>query len=127
MTAKELRQAAEWFQGDDARGYSASVILKRDACGDVMSNYILATVQEDGEEPVTGWWLKEKYGFENIPGEDDDEYYLDHNYHHYSMLLNGEVGTFYLDCEDGDAWPHDIHSRQQAADLFKCLDIKPKS
>ena len=125
MTAKELREAAErviappYDYGSPTREYTTDAIN--------VADHILANVQEDGEEPVTGWWLKEKYGFENIPGQDDDEYYLDHNYHHYSMLLNGEVGTFYLDCEDGDAWPHDIHSRQQAADLFKCLDIKPKS
>ena len=119
MTAKELRQAAERILTSCSTRFGEGVFS--------LASHILATVQEDGELPVTGWWLKEKYGFENIPGEDDDEYYLDHNYHHYSMLLNGAVGTFYLDCEDGDAWPHDIHSRQQAADLFKCLDIKPKS
>ena len=123
MNLREVRAAANGFftygSTDDLSesAYSAAEYIVK---------YILATIDPEPDAPITADWLREVWGFENIPGEDDDEYYLDHNYMHYSILLTESVGTFYFDCEDGDAWPHDIHCRQQFADLARCLGLKRK-
>lgn len=56
MTAKELRQAAERILTSCSTRFGEGVFS--------LASHILATVQEDGEEPVTEDWLRDKWGFE---------------------------------------------------------------
>ena len=90
-----------------------------------MRNYILATIQPDAEQPVTAEWLREVWGFKYM--EDDNEFYLEHNYNEYSVVMNKDgIATFYLGAVSCDAWPHDIHCRHQFTQLMTALGITPR-
>lgn len=126
----EVRAAAEivryWLSHPDADEPIMEEQEERGHAAQDIADFILSHIPADAELPVTAEWLREEWGFENIPGEDDDELYLDHDYMHYSALVNGECVTFYFDCDDGDAFPKDITTRHQFRLLAGALGITPK-
>lgn len=129
MNLREVREAAEYVQGIIA-GWEHHPSLAPELCEIVdawrskllmQSTHILSTIDPSPGEPITEQWLHEEWGFEGVM--DNDKFYLYHDYSHYLIILKDGIGVFYFDCDDGDLWPHDLHTRQQFCDLARCLGI----
>ena len=111
MTAKELREAAERILTSCSTRFGEGVFS--------LASHILATVQEDGDEPVTSEWLREEWGWTYRDGA--------YCYGRFRMCssANGN-GKWMLMWDTGNTWPRTITTRSQFRSLMKGLGIEPQ-
>ncbi|HQR07022.1 MAG TPA: hypothetical protein PLN21_09380 [Gemmatales bacterium] len=123
MTPEQVREAAEQHQSSRLRGYSVEAIVARDAHGDTMARYILATVHADDHLPITGVWLREEYRFRENGG---NEMILDYRHDDILMLQDDDNESWDLWLPDVSYWPVPITTRHQFRMLATALGIQPK-
>lgn len=105
-----LRESAKFIK--TSLGYSGTEIVRRDAFGDIIADYIIETIDPSPDEPITEDWLLNEWGF-----------YKNGKYFEHDTIPG--VFTFKLDeCQ----WWMDgliggFTTRQQFCDLTRSLGI----
>ena len=109
-----LRESAKFIK--TSLGYSGTEIVRRDACGDIIADYILETIDPEPEAAITTEWLKEEWGA--IEREGSDCILIGDINGNYTVMLKHRGGLVMQ-----DAYMRSITTRQQFCDLARCLGI----